>query len=393
MSTTTGPAPQYLQDFGSLTAPGHNNPSFDDVPGGKRRFGLRRGDHPMGLGAGHRPRRRSCTGRYPHAAGDSEHSGGHGSNRYELTTPELCRRPNLLTPPSDRRSLPRQLRARSPRFVSHCHRHRDRLWWRCSRGCRGVARWRDHLAPGNRTDLFQLHRSRYRHRRIRSHGPSHRRFRQYSKPRRSRAGHIELPVQHLRSGGPGDPGRQRFQCGHSRNEIHQFRRRLHHRPEILQGLGQLLALTSGRCTRADGTVLSTVTFTNESRSGGKLRCLPSAVPITAGATYVAAYVAPNGRYSADSQYFAYSGKTSSVLTALGSLREQQRRLHYRYRDARRQLPADQLFRRRAVFSVRHHAYHCTSTTPLSGSTSVPTYHRRLRRPTHVRRSRVRSPSP
>ena len=75
---------------------------------------------------------------------------------------------------------------------------------------------------------------------------------------------------------------------------------------------------TGTLYKADGTVLSTATFANETATGWQTVNLPSAVPITANTTYIASYTAPNGHYSADAQYFAYSGKTSNTLTALGS---------------------------------------------------------------------------
>ncbi len=74
---------------------------------------------------------------------------------------------------------------------------------------------------------------------------------------------------------------------------------------------------TGTLYKDDGTVLSTVTYTNESTAGWQTATFPSAVPISAGETYVASYVAPNGHYSADTNYFAYSGKTTGPLTALG----------------------------------------------------------------------------
>lgn len=75
---------------------------------------------------------------------------------------------------------------------------------------------------------------------------------------------------------------------------------------------------TGTLYKGDGTVLSTVTFGGESETGWQTGLFPSAVPIVAGETYVAAYRAPNGRYSADPQYFAYSGVSAGVLSALGS---------------------------------------------------------------------------
>lgn len=66
-----------------------------------------------------------------------------------------------------------------------------------------------------------------------------------------------------------------------------------------------------------GSALSNVTFTNETASGWQTATFATAVPIVAGATYTAAYTAPNGRYSADSQFFAYRGATGGPLSALG----------------------------------------------------------------------------
>lgn len=74
---------------------------------------------------------------------------------------------------------------------------------------------------------------------------------------------------------------------------------------------------TGTLYNGDGSALSSVAFTNETQSGWQTASFPSAVPIIAGTTYVAAYSAPNGHYSADSQYFASSGTTTGVLTALG----------------------------------------------------------------------------
>lgn len=73
----------------------------------------------------------------------------------------------------------------------------------------------------------------------------------------------------------------------------------------------------GTLYNSSGTALSSVTFTNESAQGWQTATLASAVPITAGSTYTAAYTAPNGHYSADSQFFAYHGATGGPLTTLG----------------------------------------------------------------------------
>ena len=55
-----------------------------------------------------------------------------------------------------------------------------------------------------------------------------------------------------------------------------------------------------------GTLLGTGTFANESASGWQEYAFPSPIAISAGATYVASYFAPNGHYSADINYFTSS---------------------------------------------------------------------------------------
>ena len=63
----------------------------------------------------------------------------------------------------------------------------------------------------------------------------------------------------------------------------------------------------GNLWTSTGTLLSTATFTNESASGWQQVSFATPVAITASTTYVASYFAPNGHYSADSNYFALKG--------------------------------------------------------------------------------------
>ncbi len=65
-----------------------------------------------------------------------------------------------------------------------------------------------------------------------------------------------------------------------------------------------------------GTPLATVTFTGESASGWQQANLSTPVTLTPGATYVASYYAPNGRYSQDEDYFLTSGVDAAPLQAL-----------------------------------------------------------------------------
>ena len=70
----------------------------------------------------------------------------------------------------------------------------------------------------------------------------------------------------------------------------------------------------GRLWSADGTVLSTVTFINETAIGWQSATLGTPVNLTAGASYTVSYLAPQGRYSLTSAYFSTS-KVSGTLTA------------------------------------------------------------------------------
>ena len=68
----------------------------------------------------------------------------------------------------------------------------------------------------------------------------------------------------------------------------------------------------GNLWDAAGNLLATATFTNETAQGWQQVNFNAPVPIVAGATYTASYFAPNGHYSADSDYFG-AGITSGVL--------------------------------------------------------------------------------
>jgi len=72
---------------------------------------------------------------------------------------------------------------------------------------------------------------------------------------------------------------------------------------------------TGTLFSASGQTLATGTFTDESPQGWQTLLFSSPVAVQAGVTYVAAYRAPNGHYSADSYYFA-TKHVSGPLTAL-----------------------------------------------------------------------------
>src|SRR5262249_24785262 len=67
-----------------------------------------------------------------------------------------------------------------------------------------------------------------------------------------------------------------------------------------------------------GTLLATVTFSNESASGSQQATFSSPVAISANTTYVASYHAPNGHYAEDDGYFASSTFSNGPLHALVS---------------------------------------------------------------------------
>ena len=64
---------------------------------------------------------------------------------------------------------------------------------------------------------------------------------------------------------------------------------------------------TGNLWTADGTLLATATFTNETATGWQQVSFSSPVAIAANTTYVVSYYAPDGRYAADGSYFAAAG--------------------------------------------------------------------------------------
>jgi hypothetical protein len=69
---------------------------------------------------------------------------------------------------------------------------------------------------------------------------------------------------------------------------------------------------------SDGTLLASATFTGETASGWQQVNFSTPVAITAGTTYVASYLAPNGHYAYDEGYFTYAGVDNGVLHALSN---------------------------------------------------------------------------
>lgn len=69
---------------------------------------------------------------------------------------------------------------------------------------------------------------------------------------------------------------------------------------------------------ASGQKLAEAAFTNETASGWQQVNFATPVKIAAGATYIASYLAPYGRYSATRDFFAATGVTSGPLRAPAS---------------------------------------------------------------------------
>jgi hypothetical protein len=72
----------------------------------------------------------------------------------------------------------------------------------------------------------------------------------------------------------------------------------------------------GNLWTSTGTLLSSVTFTNETASGWQQAEFPAPVPINANTVYIVSYHAPAGRYSINTGYFANTGVYSAPLYAL-----------------------------------------------------------------------------
>ncbi len=75
---------------------------------------------------------------------------------------------------------------------------------------------------------------------------------------------------------------------------------------------------TGSLWTADGSLLASVTFRNETASGWQEMPLPTPVAIRTNTTYVVSYHTEVGRYSADMDYFTGSGYDKSPLRALAS---------------------------------------------------------------------------
>ena len=74
----------------------------------------------------------------------------------------------------------------------------------------------------------------------------------------------------------------------------------------------------GHLWNSSGQLLGTATFSGETAAGWQQVSFASAIPISANVTYVASYLAPNGGYSFDSNYFTSTGVDNGSIHALSS---------------------------------------------------------------------------
>lgn len=74
---------------------------------------------------------------------------------------------------------------------------------------------------------------------------------------------------------------------------------------------------TGTLWTSSGSPLAAGTFSGESASGWQTLTFANAVPVTAGATYVVSYFAPNGHYAADAQFFTAADYRAAPLSAPG----------------------------------------------------------------------------
>ncbi|HEX4790878.1 MAG TPA: DUF4082 domain-containing protein [Actinospica sp.] len=72
----------------------------------------------------------------------------------------------------------------------------------------------------------------------------------------------------------------------------------------------------GSLWTSSGTLLGSVTFTNETASGWQFATFAQPIPVTAGTTYVVSYFAPNGHYSDDANYFTNQAAGIAPITGL-----------------------------------------------------------------------------
>ncbi|WP_109209662.1 MULTISPECIES: DUF4082 domain-containing protein [Microbacterium] len=75
----------------------------------------------------------------------------------------------------------------------------------------------------------------------------------------------------------------------------------------------------GALWNSSGALLNSATFTNESATGWQSVQFTSPVPVIAGQTYTVSYTAPSGGYSVAERYWPYSARASSPVTVTSAV--------------------------------------------------------------------------
>lgn len=132
----------------------------------------------------------------------------------------------------------------------------------------------------------------------------------------------------------------------------------------------------GSLWTSTGTLLGSVTFTNETTSGWQEANFTQPIPVSAGTTYVVSYYAPSGHYSVDANYFATQNAGIAPIQGLSTTASGGNGV-YKYASATA-FPTtayqasnywvDAIFQGNVSSTTPPTV---TSTTPASGATNVP----------------------
>lgn len=122
---------------------------------------------------------------------------------------------------------------------------------------------------------------------------------------------------------------------------------------------------TGTLWDASGTALATVAFTGESASGWQQAAFPTPVAVTAGAGYVISYSAPAGHYAMAPDHWSARGKTAAPLLVAGGFGASPAGV---YNSTPGRFPADS-YRNTAYFVDV--VFDTSSNAPLSASSQTP----------------------
>ena len=129
----------------------------------------------------------------------------------------------------------------------------------------------------------------------------------------------------------------------------------------------------GRLWSSTGTLLGQVDFTNETGTGWQTANFVSPVAVTAGTTYVVSYSAPQGRYAVQERAFYSMSKTAAPFTVAGGFDAAPAGLYAGLGNFPTESSGSSNYYVDAVFSTTDSSpLTVTAQSPLGGATSVPT---------------------